>query len=1659
VPLPLWAGTLWLIVWVLGAAFWAPAFLRRTASRGLQAQGVVGARQVSLERLQHSGVRYEIPLHHVNPREGRLRASTLGSNVAEAGDVDDDGRPDLLVAADGYGSSGGKPGNAPGRVWLLRGAFSPHSTSVSLYESPPGGGVEIRSGFGVPDRFGAFVASAGDVNGDGHDDTLIGMPSAAHPLSENGAVYLLFGQDRYPSTLDLRALRGLGVLLTAPSHGVMLGISGAGVGDVNGDGIDDFALGIPQAITVRNEQRAPRGRVIVIYGSRDLGHLANVERPNYAIDNLPRTVALTIEGVVPNSFFGSSIAALGDVDHDGNDDFGIGAPMHNAAGSIGGAAFVIFGGEDISTGAPNLGAVDPDRFLRIFTGNRGARLGWALAGGRDVTGDGIADLALGAPTAVRENVSNVGFAAVLEGGPRLRELGTTNIDFVGLRLWGLRDSQAGSSIAMVPDRNKDDVDELIVGAPGADRRRGRAYLAFGGDAFEDGLFLEEIDESGGQVFSHSSIDSGPVQLGFSVVGLEDRNRDGSGEVVVGAPAFRPSHDDGIPEGAVYEIFNAEPADGPRNLSCRALSGERVHLSWSLPNRFRVLNVFRSNGDRDFERVASLPGDIALWVDAHVERGRYQYYVEADGDPALRSATCGVNVQAIAPTEIRCDRLPGTNSVRVAWVPNDSQHLRILVNGEVVPELADLPPSVSAVRLELPEQANGDPPYRISVCSRDDETAACAECEIFIGGLTLPTIHDFRCVVDPASPSHAKLSWQPENAYTIYEIKRNGILIARLDARDDAFHDRDVPPFGQVEYGILGLVDRTHAGPISRCELDIRHDGPALKGRVTFDDRSSTPLRRGKVVLYSRALGGRPIGVSGVNASGEFVIPVPENRDGAFDLEYRAEFLETVEIDGPNVWPVFDRDGDPQALDSYTPGDLVATLEDFRLDEIDDFDLRVPLPVIAVTPGRSDIERWSELNDRLLGSDRALLFVSETSGGIVRGAVQIRSDVSLVRRILAHEFGSAPAEFEMVAFGFAGLAARLYAHTSPRCDIRRLVLVGTPNLGTPRALLELRADAAVRPASPVVDTPADLAYKAADEQTSKFLRHFNSRVTKGCSTILHLVAGSAGRAELDGILGCEEHDGRVCVGSALADDDELRYFTGAKLYVVEEDHGTLGTGARSLELLLEDIGLGKRISETEDAAGAGGGAAFDTLGGGGAAADDGETLALGKVTHREIVPGGSDRYFFASDTSGSIIIILNSEDEGSLEFTVTLPSGDIVDGPEAANHNGSYVSYNDGEGNIIQTYKFTAAEPGDYEASIENPPGNPTLKYSIEFHLESPIKLKGVLDSEDIELGKEPIVSAELTNVEQLPPNLELEMTGRWIRPDGSLEVLALNDDGTTGDAIAGDGVFATTLPPMTQPGYHLVEVLANNGPDATFERAAVVQILVRSDLAELGQDFNSGADPIDEDPGGEGGGAGEPPLNESLWVTGSIVSTRGGSVVVLGTLTDLDGNPVAQAGTIFSMQDAEPAGFRIDFDGYDIYGSQRDGPYLLTDVEILDAGVGFVRADHAENAHETAPFDWDDFGLPGGLPFIRADTNGDLQIDLSDAVAILLHLFGGPEGSAAELACENAADVNVDRHVDLSDAVEVINFLFLGLTPTIGYPFPECGQEPGLPCEYYPYCR
>src|SRR5690606_29973248 len=376
-------------------------------------------------------------------------------------------------------------------------------------------------------------------------------------------------------------------------------------------------------------------------------------------------------------------------------------------------------------------------------------------------------------------------------------------------------------------------------------------------------------------------------------------------------------------------------------------------------------------------------------------------------------------------------------------------------------------------------------------------------------------------------------------------------------------------------------------------------------------------------------------------------------------------------------------------------------------------IRVPLPVVALATET----RAYEMLGAAIGS-RAPLYTVGVPAGTGRGAIALRHALDAIVEDLSRQLGSTPRAIDLVAFGAAGSAARLVLHTEPIPAIRNLVLLGTPNLGTRRAIPALRADA--------LDRPAPVAFQAgtyggAEDQTPEAMARFNRRASSVRGSRVQLVAGIGGRAELSPILECEEHDARVCLESALGGIDE------ATLHVVRDRHDRLTRSAESLSILLDEIGLGA-IDEREIARGIAAPLAAEGDGEDGIGGDDPDGGAhatseypTGSIYDGILPPEDVTDLPLQVDTSGGVIIILDTVELGSIFFALRSPAGDEIDPSNAPIFGAEYLTYADGEGRLIQAYRFASAAIGTWTASLANTSAIP-IAYRLELWTESDLIL-------------------------------------------------------------------------------------------------------------------------------------------------------------------------------------------------------------------------------------------------------------------------------------------------------------------------------------------------
>ncbi len=409
-----------------------------------------------------------------------------GVSVSSAGDVNGDGYDDLIIGARRADPNG--DGDAGETYIVYGGANAPGTDGVLDLGALDGTNGFILTGIDRFDYSGWSVSSAGDVNGDGYDDLVIGAFGAAPPIGfDSGETYLVYGGASAPGTdgvLDLGALDGTnGFILTGIDRFDFSGRSVSSAGDVNGDGYDDLIIGAWGA-DPNGDDRA--GETYIIYG----GANAPGTRGRFNLSMLDGTNGFILTGIDEYDGSGRSVSSAGDVNGDGYDDLIIGARYADPNGESSGESYVIYGGANAPGigGVLDLSALDGTNGFILNGIDAGDNSGWSVSSAGDVNGDGYDDLIIAARSA-DPNGDNSGETYIVYGGASapgtggvldLSMLNGTN----GFILTGIdMGDYSGWSVSSAGDVNGDGYDDLIIGAPFAapnGDNSGETYIVYGG---------------------------------------------------------------------------------------------------------------------------------------------------------------------------------------------------------------------------------------------------------------------------------------------------------------------------------------------------------------------------------------------------------------------------------------------------------------------------------------------------------------------------------------------------------------------------------------------------------------------------------------------------------------------------------------------------------------------------------------------------------------------------------------------------------------------------------------------------------------------------------------------------------------------------------------------------------------------------------------------------------------------------------------------------------------------------------------------------------------------------------------------------------------------------------------------------------------------------
>ena len=515
------------------------------------------------------------PASPTSIRTGTQTGEYFGYSVSTAGDVNGDGYSDVIVGAPLY--DGGETDE--GKCYAYLGSSGGiASTPVWTKESNHTGG-----------QFGISVSTAGDMNADGFADVILGGNYLEDGQTDEGRVHLYLG---YPGGLN----NGSAIIYESNQSSSEFGFSVATAGDINGDGFSDVIIGAHEY----DNGSTGEGAAFVYLG---------------AATGMGATAGWSAEGNQSNSYFGGSVSSAGDVNGDGYSDVIVGASIFDNGSTGEGAAFVYHGSVTGLSTFSNWSA----------EGNQtSAYFGHSVSKAGDVNGDGYSDVIIGAYSFINGQ-NNEGTAFVYHGSASGLSL-TSN--------WSAEGNQTsayfGHSVSTAGDVNGDGYSDVIVGAP----------IFRNGQLANGAAFVYHGSVNGLSTFSNWSVEGNQTEanFGISVSTAGDVNGDGYSDVIVGAHVFDNGQTD---EGAAF-VFHGS-ASGLSTVSNWNIEGNEQNARMG----FSVSSAGDVNGDGYSDVIVGATRNFYLYGTAHVFHGSASglsltYNWSAAGNHANGSFGCSVS---------------------------------------------------------------------------------------------------------------------------------------------------------------------------------------------------------------------------------------------------------------------------------------------------------------------------------------------------------------------------------------------------------------------------------------------------------------------------------------------------------------------------------------------------------------------------------------------------------------------------------------------------------------------------------------------------------------------------------------------------------------------------------------------------------------------------------------------------------------------------------------------------------------------------------------------------------------------------------------------------------------------------------------------------------
>ncbi|MEO8446520.1 MAG: FG-GAP-like repeat-containing protein [bacterium] len=374
----------------------------------------------------------------------------FGASVSDAGDVNGDGYSDIIIGADAYSSH-------TGRAYIFYGGVNLNTVADVTF-----------TGEAVNNQFGFPASTAGDVNGDGYSDIIVG---ALGYSSTTGRVYIYFGGTLMNNVAD--------VIITGEAANNYFGVSVSTAGDVNGDGYSDVIVGAHGNLT-------NTGKAYIYFGGSSMNNIAD----------------LTMTGEAVNNYYGISVSDAGDLNGDSFSDVIVGATGFSSST---GRAYIYFGGSSMNNAADV-----------IMTGEAANNFfGYSVSAAGNVNSDSYSDVIVGA----YGYSSNTGRAYIFHGGSSMNNV--ADVTMTG----EAANNNFGWSVSSAGDMNGDGYTDVAIGAWGYLINVGRAYVYFGGSSMNNVADATHTGEAAGNYFGYTLSLSGDI------------NGDGYSEIIVGAYGY------------------------------------------------------------------------------------------------------------------------------------------------------------------------------------------------------------------------------------------------------------------------------------------------------------------------------------------------------------------------------------------------------------------------------------------------------------------------------------------------------------------------------------------------------------------------------------------------------------------------------------------------------------------------------------------------------------------------------------------------------------------------------------------------------------------------------------------------------------------------------------------------------------------------------------------------------------------------------------------------------------------------------------------------------------------------------------------------------------------------------------------------------------------